>query len=169
MIFNRFPSRGKKIKDATANRNDVKSGRVFYNNSGRQVGTFTDFLTPISLTLRNNTTMKYLPYDCRMGLELNDGKNLLNQIANIFISHEGTLSGYGSSVNNMPLDYVITAITYNGKKYRCYIPACNHGRLEVSFFNNDIFDFSLFIKSNTVEVLFYKSGVNSVSITYSKL
>lgn len=169
MIFNKFPGGGKKIKDATANRNDVKSGCVFYNNSGRQVGTFTDFLTPISFALRNNSTRKYLSYNCRMGLELNEGKNFLHQIANIFISHEGSIGGYGASMNNMPLDYVITAITYNGKKYRCYIPACNGGTLEVSFYNNDVFDFSLLIERNTIDVLFYESGSNSVSITYSIL
>lgn len=61
MIINKLLRGGGKIKDATALPSDVRNGKVFYNNAGRQVGTYdkgveyiktfttpTDGTTPIS-------------------------------------------------------------------------------------------------------------------------
>lgn len=45
---------GGKIKDATATPQDVMTGKVFYNNEGRQVGTGT-VLKMIKISVPNGT------------------------------------------------------------------------------------------------------------------
>lgn len=78
---------GGKIKDATALPSDVAKGKVFYNNSGRQVGTGT-VLKMIEISVPNgtkgdvktpNSYMKFRMYNTSMKvLEKNGSGNFLN-------------------------------------------------------------------------------------------
>ena len=48
----------KKIKDATATSSDVLSGKVFYNNDGRQLGTYEEVLDGLKcITIYSNETI----------------------------------------------------------------------------------------------------------------
>ncbi len=103
-------SGGGKIKDATALPEDVASGKVFYNNDGRQVGN-GEIIKKYTFPLARGTKTDQYDYVC-----LYDGTEFFMQKADS-ISH--TVSNTTVSIPDIK---GICGFEYNNKFYPCSIP-----------------------------------------------
>lgn len=119
MIIDKLPIVGGKIKDATALPADVRQGKIFYNNEGKQTGRLRiNELKSITINIPStaNVNIPASRYCCN-GINMNDGK--------LERSSGGTLnysSGYSKAHVCMNINILaIKSVTIDGTCIDCLV------------------------------------------------